>query len=722
MTAFHRNLRRIRRSVLTLEACEARILMASAPSLGVASGFAVLGSSTVTSTGATTVVGDVGVSPGTSIGLTTGQVTGTIYAGGPIAAQAEADANTAYNDLVGESADTILTGQNLGGMTLAPDVYRYASSAELSGAPLTFNANGNSNAVFVIQIGSTLTTGSDSSVILEGDARASNVFWQVGSSATIGTGTSFQGTLIAEASITLTTGVSIDNGRALALNGAVTMASNSVANAATPLTITPNAQTSVYGAAIGPLSASYNGFTDGDTSASLTTQPTLTTNATPSSPAGTYSIFATGAVDPNYTISTVIGTYTITQAPLTITADNQVKTSGAELPGLTASYHGFVNDQTFFNLTTPPTLSTTAIASSPAGAYPITAVGAVDPNYSIHYAAGTMTVTSGTISGTVYLDLNASGTLDAGEPGLAGRVVFLDLKHDGTLDVGDPTATTVAGGNFTLTNTTSGTGPVLEATAQDTSDRYVVDQSVTNDDGSVDIGVVPISPVAPVPVVPDPFSATPSSDANTAYVQSLYQALLGRVGASSEVNSWLIKMNSGMTHQEVAGNFVNSTEYRQDEVDAYYEDFLHRAPDPTSAFWVKALQSGVSEETVAEAILDSPEYQSAHPDSASYVANLYIDVLGRDGDTAGIAGWQAALTSGVSRETIVADFVTSAQANDQIVESEYTAFLHRPREEGASGVWENMLAAPNGSASTVTADILGSPEFEEDAVTAQAQA
>ena len=132
-----------------------------------------------------------------------------------------------------------------------------------------------------------------------------------------------------------------------------------------------------------------------------------------------------------------------------------------------------------------------------------------------------MTVIPSVITGTVYLDLNASGVLDAGEPGMAGRVVFLDLNHDGTLDAGDPTATTDADGNFTLTNSTTGTGPVLEATDQDTSDRYVVDQSVTNVDGTVDIGVVPISPIAPVPVIPDPFSATPSGDANTAYVQSL---------------------------------------------------------------------------------------------------------------------------------------------------------------------------------------------------------
>ena len=173
-----------------------------------------------------------------------------------------------------------------------------------------------------------------------------------------------------------------------------------------------------------------------------------------------------------------------------------------------------------------------------------------------------------------------TASLDAGEPGLAGRVVFLDLNHDGTLDPGDPTATTDANGNFTLTGAATGAVAVVEATGQDSSDRYVVDQTATNADGTVSIGVVPISPVAPVPVVPNPFSASPSTDANTAYVQSLYKAVLGRTGADSEVAAWLVKLDGGMTRQQVAVGFVNSPEHRQDEVDAYYEEFLHRAPDP----------------------------------------------------------------------------------------------------------------------------------------------
>ena len=262
-----------------------------------------------------------------------------------------------------------------------------------------------------------------------------------------------------------------------------------------------------------------------------------------------------------------------------------------------------------------------------------------------------------------------------------------------------------------------GTGPVLEVPDQDGYYRYVVNQTVTNADGTMTISVVPISPIAPVAVVPNPFSSSPNPDPNTAYVQSLYQAALGRVGANSEVSSWLVKMSAGMTDPEVAADFVNSQEHRQDEVVAYYKEFLDRSPDATSGYWVNALMSGASEEAVAEAFLDSPEYQAAHADSTSFVTDLYIDVLGRQGDSSGISSWQAALVAGVSREAIVADFVESSEANDEIVNSFYTAFLHRQPEQGTSVAWNDMLAATNGSATDVEVGILSSTEFDEDATT-----
>jgi len=193
--------------------------------LGSADSFAVLGSSTVTSTGNTVLNGNLGVYPGSAItGFPPGIVNGTTYTGGAVAQQAQVDALAAYNILAGEVSIQNLTGQDLGGLTLVPGVRKFNTSAQLTGI-LTLDALGDINARFDFQIGSTLTTASGASVLLINGAQADNVFWQVGSSATLGTGTSFDGSILADQSITFNTGASL-YGRALALNAAVTLDNN----------------------------------------------------------------------------------------------------------------------------------------------------------------------------------------------------------------------------------------------------------------------------------------------------------------------------------------------------------------------------------------------------------------------------------------------------------------------------------------------------------------
>ncbi len=184
----------------------------------------VLAASTITNTGPTVVTGDIGLSPGTSVtGFPPGVVTGSIHAADLAAATAQTNLTNAYLTAAGKSGGITVAG-DLAGQTLTAGVYTSASSLANSG-DLILDAQGNPNATFTFQMGSTLTTITGSHIILANGANACNVFWQVGSSATLGTYSVFKGNILALTSVTVTTGVNLE-GTALARNGAVTLDSD----------------------------------------------------------------------------------------------------------------------------------------------------------------------------------------------------------------------------------------------------------------------------------------------------------------------------------------------------------------------------------------------------------------------------------------------------------------------------------------------------------------
>ena len=283
--------------------------------LGTARSFAVLAGTTVTNTGPSVVTGDLGVSPGTAItGFPPGLVIGTQHAADAVAAQAQSDLTVAYNDAAGRPCDSNRSGQDLGGRTFTDGTYCYDSSAQLTGT-VTLNGQGDPDAVFIFQIGSTLTTASASTVDLINGAQACNVFWQVGSSATLGTNTTFVGNILALTSITLNTSSTVD-GRTLARNGAVTLDSNVIDRA----TCAPDAEPTPTPTA------------EPTATPTPTAEPTATPTAEPTPPAPTATAPAPTATAPAPTATAPAPTATA-PAP---TATAPAPTATAPAPTATA--------------------------------------------------------------------------------------------------------------------------------------------------------------------------------------------------------------------------------------------------------------------------------------------------------------------------------------------------------------------------------------------------
>ena len=255
-----------------------------------------------------------------------------------------------------------------------------------------------------------------------------------------------------------------------------------------PLVVTPLSASTTYGSAAPAITPSYTGFVNGDTAASLTTQPTCNTAVTAATPAGGYSSTCSGASDPNYTISYQVGTITVEPAPLSIAASSGTMTYGGTAPTITASYSGFVNGDSAASLTTPPTCGTAATSSSAVGNYASTCSGAVDPNYSITYTSGTVAV------GTAQLVITASSS--------------------STTYGGDPPAVTASYKGFVNGDTVASLSTPPTCTTTDTASSPVGSYS-TSCSGAVDPNYTITYSNGSVEVDPAPLTITASSGMST---------------------------------------------------------------------------------------------------------------------------------------------------------------------------------------------------------------
>jgi Ice-binding-like len=197
--------------------------------LGAAANYALLSGSYINNNGITSVAGDMGISPGTSIeGFPPGVLIGNVQNKTILASQAQQDLEVVYNDIIARrSTDAVPLSGNIGGLTLTPGLYYSKESLEMSTGDLTFDAQGNPDAVFIIQVASSLSVTNDRKMLLKGSASASNIFWQVGSSASFGAASVIKGTVIAMESITFYTGATLI-GKALARKGGIVLATNTI--------------------------------------------------------------------------------------------------------------------------------------------------------------------------------------------------------------------------------------------------------------------------------------------------------------------------------------------------------------------------------------------------------------------------------------------------------------------------------------------------------------
>ncbi len=386
-----------------VELLESRILLSI--NLGTAETFAVLAGQAVTNTGPSTIEGDLGVSPGSAVtGFPPGSVTGgTIHASDAVAIQAQNDLTTAYNEAAGRAVTVDLTGQDLAGMTLTPGVYFFSSTAQLTGT-LTLDAQGDPDAEFVFQIGSSLTTGSNSSVVMINGGDPCGVYWQVGSSATLGTNTAFVGHILALTSISLNTGATLD-GSALARNGSVTLDDNVI---------------SVAGCMIGSISGQKFNDLNGDGVRQIGEQGlsglTLYLDTNNNGLLDTGEKSTVSDANGNYTFDHLFaGTYRVRQVP-----------------------------QAGIIQTTPNPADVTLGTND--------VVTGVDIGDFI----------LDTIGGTKFQDTNGNGLRDIGETGLQGFTVYLDTNGNSVLDAGERFTVTDVNGDYSFANVGPGTYTVRE--------------------------------------------------------------------------------------------------------------------------------------------------------------------------------------------------------------------------------------------------------------------
>jgi cyclophilin family peptidyl-prolyl cis-trans isomerase len=329
--------------------------------------------------------------------------------------------------------------------------------------------------------------------------------------------------------------------------------------------------------------------------------------------------------------------------------------------------------------------------------------------------SGTATGTA-SISGTVFNDLSLSGQFTSSDPGLAGRTVFLNIDGKGVPDSSNPSTTTDANGVFTFSNLPAGTYTVEEViapfgSAAPTSQPPTVSLTAGQNVSGVMIGNVVTSTVVPLTVSLKQPAAT--TDPNTAYINALYQSILGHAPDATGLAYWQQQMSAGASRTTVAQGIWDSSEHRGNQVSQFYQEFLNRAPDTTGKqFWINAYSSWGTEQLETVGFLTAtPEFSTIHSGNTNFVDALYNILNARSADAAGAAYWESQLAAGTTPVQTASSFVFGQEVNTALVDAFYSDFLHRAPDSTSLQTYLNDLAAHTMSADQIAVQILSSDEY-----------